>query len=70
MTVYESDLPGVGKKFEVEIDDETTLVIVTHNTGKREMFRREGDEDSVKLFELSDQLFSYTHLTLPTTPYV
>ena len=32
MTVYESDLPGVGKKFEVEIYDDTTLFIVTHNT--------------------------------------
>jgi TrkA domain protein len=56
MTVYESDLPGVGKKFEIEIDDGDQLVIVTHNTGKREVFRRHGEEDSEKLFELSDRL--------------
>jgi TrkA domain protein len=56
MTIYESDLPGVGKKFEIELDDDTTLVIVIHNTGKRELFRREGDDDSVKLFELSDKM--------------
>lgn len=56
MTIYESDLPGVGKKFEIELGDGSTLVVVIHNTGKRELFRREGDEDSVKLFELSDQL--------------
>jgi TrkA domain protein len=56
MTVYESDLPGVGKKFEIELDDETTLIIVIHNTGKREVFRRVGDEDSTKLFEISDQM--------------
>jgi TrkA domain protein len=56
MTVYESDLPGVGKKFEIELDDETTLVVVIHNTGKREVFRRVGDEDSTKLFEISDQM--------------
>jgi len=37
MTVYESDLPGVGKKFEVELDDERRLVIVIHNTGKQEL---------------------------------
>ena len=55
MTVYESDLPGVGKKFEVELDDDERLVVVIHNTGKREVFRRAGDE-SVKLFELTDQL--------------
>ncbi|WP_254839405.1 cation:proton antiporter regulatory subunit [Natronomonas marina] len=56
MTVYESDLPGVGKKFEVEIDDGERLVVVTHNTGKREVFRRRGDDDAEKLFELSDRL--------------
>jgi TrkA domain protein len=56
MTVYESDLPGVGKKFEIELDEENALVIVIHNTGKREVFHREGEADSVKLFELSDKM--------------
>jgi TrkA domain protein len=57
VTVYESDLPGVGKKFEVDLDDDSRLVIVTHNTGKREVFRRpDPDSDSEKLFELSDTL--------------
>jgi TrkA domain protein len=56
MTVYESDLPGVGKKFEVEIDDDERLVIVIHNTGKREVFHRVGEADSEKLFDLSDRL--------------
>ena len=57
MTVYEADLPGVGKKHEIEIGDGTRLVVVTHNTGKREVYRREGaDADATKLFELSDRL--------------
>ncbi len=57
MTVYESDLPGVGKKHEIELDSETRLVVVTHNTGKREVFRRaDADADAEKLFELSDPL--------------
>lgn len=56
MTVYESDLPGVGKKFEVELDGDQRLVVVTHNTGKREVYRRHGDDDAEKLFELSDRL--------------
>ncbi|MEF8825771.1 MAG: TrkA C-terminal domain-containing protein [Halapricum sp.] len=56
MTVEESDLPGVGKKHVVELDGEE-LVIVTHNTGKREVFKRpDPDTDSEKLFELPDQL--------------
>ena len=57
MTVYESDLPGVGKKHEIELGDGSRLVVVTHNTGKREVFRRpDVDADSEKLFELPDQL--------------
>lgn len=57
MTVYESDLPGVGKKFEIEIGDEERLVIVTHNTGKREVFLKSTEgADSEKLFELPDRL--------------
>ncbi|QSW99142.1 cation:proton antiporter regulatory subunit [Haloterrigena alkaliphila] len=57
MTIYESDLPGVGKKFEVELEDDTRLVIVTHNTGKREVFlKSDPDADGDKLFDLSDRL--------------
>jgi TrkA domain protein len=57
VTVYESDLPGVGKKHEIELDDGERLVVVTHNTGKREVFRRsDPDADAEKLFDLSDPL--------------
>lgn len=57
MSIYESDLPGVGKKFEIELGDSKRLIIVTHNTGKREVYLRPSEEaDSEKLFELSDQL--------------
>lgn len=56
MTVEESSLPGVGKKFEVTLDD-GALVIVIHNTGKREIFRRDEPEaDAEKVFEFDDQL--------------
>ncbi|WP_121744548.1 cation:proton antiporter regulatory subunit [Natronorubrum halophilum] len=57
MTIYESDLPGVGKKFEVELEGGERLVIVTHNTGKREVYKKaDADADSEKLFEVSDRL--------------
>ncbi|MFD1564979.1 cation:proton antiporter regulatory subunit [Haloarchaeobius amylolyticus] len=57
MTIYESDLPGVGKKFEVELEDDSRLVIVTHNTGKREVYLKpNADADGDKLFEVSDRL--------------
>jgi TrkA domain protein len=57
MDVIESDLPGVGKKHEVDLGDGTSLVIVTHNTGQRELYLKpDDDEDSEKLFELSDRM--------------
>jgi TrkA domain protein len=57
MDIIESDLPGVGKKHEIEIGGGQRLVIVTHNTGKRQLFLKAGpDADSEELFELSDKL--------------
>ncbi|MFU8868378.1 cation:proton antiporter regulatory subunit [Natronococcus sp.] len=57
MPITESDLPGVGKKFEIDLDDGRILVIVIHNTGQRDVFvKPDEDADSEKLVELSDQL--------------
>lgn len=57
MAVYETDLPGVGKKFEIDLEGDAQLVIVIHNTGKRELFTRQtSEEDPEKAFELSDRL--------------
>ncbi len=58
MPITESDLPGVGKKFEVDLEaDGETLVIVVHNTGKREVYVKPDEgADSEQVFELSDQL--------------
>jgi TrkA domain protein len=56
MTIEESTLPGVGKKFEIDLDGDD-MVIVIHNTGKREVFRRpDPDTDAEKVFEFSDQM--------------
>ena len=57
MTVFESDLPGVGRKFEIDIGDGAQLVVVIHNTGKREVYRKpDPDADAEKVFEASNQL--------------
>lgn len=54
MTVYDTDVPGVGHKYELELGGEERLVVLIHHDGKREIFRRAGpDEDAQKLFELS-----------------
>ncbi len=57
MPVTETELPGVGKKHEIDLGDGETLVVLTHNSGRREVYKRpSADADSEKLFELSDQL--------------
>jgi len=57
MDVTETDLPGVGKKHEVDIGGGQQLVVVTHNMGTRELYLKEDDDaDSEKLLELSDRL--------------
>ena len=54
MTVYETDVPGVGHKFELELEGDERLVVLLHHDGKREVYLRPGpDEDSQKLFGLS-----------------
>jgi len=56
MPITESDLPGVGKKFEIELKD-GEMIVVIHNTGKRELFYRpDPDADSEKVFSFDDEL--------------
>lgn len=57
MTIYEADVPGVGKKFEVELDGDRRLIVLIHHDGKREVYLRPGEnEDGEKLFSLSGRL--------------
>ncbi len=54
MTIYETEVPGVGHKFELELDGKARLVVIVHHDGKREVYRRpDPDADSEKLFSLS-----------------
>lgn len=57
MSIYETELPGVGKKYELELEDGSRLVVVIHNTGRREVFLRSSPSaESTKFFELEDRL--------------
>lgn len=40
MDVYEADVPGVGRKFELPLDDDERLIVLIHHNGKRELFVR------------------------------
>jgi TrkA domain protein len=54
MTVYETDVPGVGHKFELELDGDERLIVLIHHDGKREVYLRPGEnQDSQKLFSLT-----------------
>ena len=56
MDVTETDLPGVGKRFEVALGGDEAAIVLIHNNGRRELFHRsEPDADAEKLLELSDR---------------
>lgn len=57
MPVTETDLPGVGKKHEIDLGNGESLIVLTHNSGRREVYKRpEEGADSELIFELTDQL--------------
>ncbi|WP_232700829.1 cation:proton antiporter regulatory subunit [Halobacterium wangiae] len=57
MTIYETEVPGVGHKFELTLDGDERLVVLIHHDGKREIYLRPGEnQDSEKLFSLSGKM--------------
>lgn len=55
MDISETDLPGVGKRFELPVHDGSSLVVVIHNTGKHEIFKKDdADADADRIVELSE----------------
>ena len=56
MTVYETDVPGVGRKFELPVAGGGRAIVLLHHDGRVELFRRPSSEaDSEKLLELTQQ---------------
>ena len=56
MDISETTLPGVGKKHELELKTGELAVVLTHNSGKRELLKKTDEEaDPDSLFELTDQ---------------
>jgi TrkA domain protein len=54
--VYESDVPGVGRKFELELGGDASVVVGVHHDGRCELFRRDGpDADAEKVLDLKSE---------------
>ncbi|WP_323174751.1 TrkA C-terminal domain-containing protein [Natrialba sp. PRR66] len=55
MEIYEGDLRGIGRKFEIKLDESEIYVIIIHNNGRREVYRKDSpDTDGEKIMDLSD----------------
>ncbi|WP_440989082.1 cation:proton antiporter regulatory subunit [Haloarchaeobius baliensis] len=56
MTVYETDVPGVGRKFELEVGGGARLVVLMHHDGRRELFHRPSpDADSQRIADVDGE---------------
>ncbi|MCL9816767.1 cation:proton antiporter regulatory subunit [Natronocalculus amylovorans] len=53
--IKETDLPGVGKRYELYLDPNRSIAVLIHSTGGRKVFYREHvDDDYTEQFELTD----------------
>ncbi|HHV75652.1 MAG TPA: cation:proton antiporter regulatory subunit [Thermoanaerobacterium sp.] len=54
--IKEAELPGLGKKFQINLENGERIAIVVHDDGNREIYHFAGDEDEpVDSFLLNDQ---------------
>ncbi|WP_050615066.1 cation:proton antiporter regulatory subunit [Bacillus testis] len=56
MDIRESELPGIGKKYEIVTKENEKLVIVIHDDGRREIYHFDKDhEESISNFSMNNE---------------
>lgn len=54
--IKEAELPGLGKKFEMELDNKDKVAVIIHDDGTREVYYfSAGEEDPTAVVTLTDQ---------------
>ncbi len=70
MAFRETDLPGVGKRYTLELEDGGELTLIIHNTGRREIYIiEEEEEDPTCVISLSEEEAKELGFLLAGTTY-